>query len=76
MGEKLTEELYVLVKRFRHKLLYQIGLTDDPLYNVNDFPQDDLYSQDLNDKDDILRIKKSSSYDKLQKRINVKFDLS
>jgi hypothetical protein len=65
MGEKLTEELYVLVKRFRHKLLYQIGLTDDPLYNVNDFPQDDLYSQDPNDKDDILRIKKSSSYDKL-----------
>lgn len=65
MGEKLTEELYVLVKRFRHKLLYQIGLTDDPLYNVNDFPQDDLYSQDFNDKDDILRIKKSSSYDKL-----------
>ena len=38
MGEKLTDELYILVKRFRHKLLYQIGLTDDPLYNINDFP--------------------------------------
>ncbi len=65
MGENLTDELYVLVKRFRHKLLYQIGLSDDPLYNVNDFPQDDMYSQDLNDKEDILRIKKSASYDKL-----------
>jgi hypothetical protein len=65
MGENLTDELYVLVKRFRHKLLYQIGLSDDPLFNVNDFPQDDMYSQDLNDKEDILRIKKSASYDKL-----------
>jgi len=65
MGENLTDELYVLVKRFRHKLLYQIGLSDDPLYNVNDFPQDDMYSQDLNDKEDILSFKKSASYDKL-----------
>ena len=43
-GEKLVDELYVLVRRFRHKLLYQIGLTDDPLYNKNDFPLDDIYS--------------------------------
>ena len=65
MGEKMIDELYVLVKRFRHKLLYQIGLTDDPLYNKNDFIMDEVYSQDPDDKEDILKIKRSASYDKL-----------
>ena len=61
----MIDELYVLVKRFRHKLLYQIGLTDDPLYNKNDFIMDEVYSQDPDDKEDILKIKRSASYDKL-----------
>ncbi len=76
MGEKLIDELYLLVKRFRHKLLYQIGLTDDPLYNKNDHVLDDIYSQDPEDKEDILKMKRSASYDKLQKRIDKKYDVN
>lgn len=37
---------------------------------------DELYSQDLDDKEDILKIKRSASYDKLEKRIDPKFDVN
>ena len=37
---------------------------------------DDMYSQDLDDKEDILKMKRSASFDKLEKRIDSKFDVN
>lgn len=37
---------------------------------------DDVYSQNLDDKEDILKIKRSASLDKLEKRIDSKFDVN
>ena len=51
-------------KRLRHKLLYQIGLTDDPWQDKRDFVLDEEYSQNPNDPDDVLKVKRSNSFDK------------
>jgi len=64
VAHKLTDEFQHLNRRFRHKLLYQIGLTDDPWQDKRDFILDDVYSQDPNDPDDVLKIKRSASFDK------------
>lgn len=37
---------------------------------------DDMYSQDPDNKEDILKMKRSASYDKLEKRIDSKFDVN
>lgn len=63
-AEKLTSEFHYLNKRLRHKILYQIGLTDDPWQDKRDFIMDDEYSQNLDDPDDVLKVKRSNSYDR------------
>jgi len=65
-----------LFRRFRHKLLYQIGLTDDPWQAKDDFVVDDLYSQDSDDPGDVLKMKRSVSNDKLLKGVKREYDLS
>lgn len=37
---------------------------------------DEMYSQDPDDKEDILKMKRSASFDKLEKRIASKFDVN
>lgn len=46
MAETLTQEMHYIHQRMKQKLLYQIGLIDDPWRETNDFIEDDLYSQD------------------------------
>ena len=65
MGVDLKDEFHFLIKRFRHKLLFQIGLTDDPWQPKNDFVMDDVYSQDSKDAHDLALKKRSKSHEKL-----------
>lgn len=44
--------------------MYQIGLTDDPWQDKRDFVLDDEYSQNLDDPEDVLKVKRSASFDK------------
>lgn len=64
MQDRLTEEFHFLNRRLKQKLLYQIGLTDDPWQDKRDFVMDDEYSQDPDDKMDVLKVKRSTSFDK------------
>ena len=50
----MVDEFQFLNRRLRQKLLFQIGLTDDPWQDKRDFILDEVYSQDLNDPDDVL----------------------
>jgi len=64
VAQRLTDEFQYLNRRLRQKLLYQIGLTDDPWQDKRDYIMDDVYSQDPDDPDDVLKIKRSASFDK------------
>ena len=46
MSERLTDEFIYSCKRLKQKLLYQIGLTDDPWQEKEAFILDDEFSQD------------------------------
>ena len=46
LSEKMTEELNFIANRMKQRLLYQIGLIDDPWIDKDDYIMDDLYSQD------------------------------
>ena len=48
----------------RHRLLYQIGLTDDPWQEQEEVVEDDEYSQDEEDPMDVAKKKRSKSFDK------------
>ena len=61
--ESITEEVQYLFRRMRHKLLFQIGLTDDPWQEKNDFIQDDVYSQNPHDPFDTLKRHRARSFD-------------
>lgn len=74
MGNSMKDEFHFLIKRFRHKLLFQIGLTDDPWQPKNDFVFDEVYSQDPGDIMDVLRVRRSASYDKLNKGVKKSLD--
>lgn len=65
MGVDLKDEFHFLMKRFRHKLCYQIGLTDDPWQPKNDFVMDDVYSQNPNDPHDLGFEKRAKSHERL-----------
>lgn len=64
MGARLTDDFIYSCKRLRQKLLYQIGLTDDPWKEKDNFVMDDVYSQNKADMQEFLRAKRSSSFDK------------
>tara|TARA_B110000285_G_C14913848_1_gene509261 strand:- start:29 stop:292 length:264 start_codon:yes stop_codon:yes gene_type:complete len=64
MSERLTDEFIYSCKRLKQKLLYQIGLTDDPWQDKAAFFLDDEYSQDATDMVELVRCKRSHSYDK------------
>jgi len=57
----LKDEFHFLMKRFRHKFLYQIGMTDDPWQPKNDFVMDDVYSQNPKDAHDLTLRKRCVS---------------
>ena len=44
--------------------MYQIGLTNDPWQDKKDYVMDDVYSQNVKDPEDVLKVKRSVSFDK------------
>ena len=54
MTQTLTKEVQFMNSRMKQKLLYQIGLTDEPWQVKDDVILDRVYSQDQLNDDDIL----------------------
>lgn len=67
LAETLTDEMHFLLHRNKQRLLYQIGLIDDPWMQNDGFIMDDVYSQDPNDPDDKLKVKRSKSNERMPK---------
>jgi len=65
MAEHVTDEMHYLTHRMKQRLLYQIGLIDDPWQETDGHVFDDVYSQDPDDKDDLLGTKRPVSQGKL-----------
>lgn len=66
MGEHLTDEFMYLGNRIKQKLLYQIGLIDDPWKEDQGFILDDVYSQDHQNPLEISVIKRPKSQTNLR----------
>ena len=65
MGQTVTDEFHFLTRRLKQKLLYQIGMIDDAWAENDGFVLDDVYSQDPDDPYEVVKAKRSNSYDKL-----------
>lgn len=64
MTHSLTSEMQFLNRRLKQKLLYQIGLTDDPWNENDDKILDTCYSEDSQDPHDFIKYRRSESVDK------------
>ena len=59
---EVTDQCQLIVDKHRKKLLYQIGLTDDPYMDFGlELPKDDCYSQDSMDEDFVFKKRPKSS---------------
>ena len=64
MGDNLNKEFTFLIRRMKQRLLYQIGLTNDPWLQTDDEIHDKELSDASGDYHDGLRINRSKSFDK------------
>lgn len=61
MAMQMNDEFMYLNNRMKQKLLYQIGLIDDPWMADQGFIMDDEYSQDLNKPFDVENKRRTKS---------------
>ena len=59
--QKLTKEVEYMNNRMKQKLLYQLGLIDDPWCIKDDDIVDDLVSENSKNSKDILQLRKAPS---------------
>ena len=59
--EKLTKEVEYMNNRMKQKLLYQLGLIDDPWCIKDDDIIDDIVSENSTHSKDILKLRKAPS---------------
>jgi len=64
MCETLTDEFMYSCKRMKQKLLYQIGLTDDPWQDKDGFIMDNEYAVGQGDMAAIVQGQRSNSFDR------------
>ena len=64
MTTSLTTEVQYMNRRLKQRLMYQIGLIDDPWDENEDKVSDKCYSEDSQDPHDFIKFRRAQSADK------------